>query len=729
MPCKIGLSGRLSFIAIFLSSVFLSCKAYAGFAKPSSNNQQSLPSVLKADDVEGDQINGLMNATGNVELRRDNSVVFADKMTYDKNSGWVRAIGNIKIKNIEIGNVVASDARIKDDFSTGVFSDTVMVMNDGSYLVSPQVDRETPEVTVLHSAIYSICPNPEIGADNALAGKKRDMISIKSKTTTIDRGQQNFKVNHGIVRLYNIPLLYTPYLKSAFPSKERQTGFLPPSYIRNKYGFGLQVPFYVNIAPEKDLTISTYMNPGQNIYIINNEFRHLTSYGEYKLIPEIANNNITYANDATTISRSTSEYRWNLQGKGLFDFTKNTGFDFVLNDVYDRNYLRDYHNNYVGYTMSKANLDYIYRRDYYSLQTIKFQELENASEEKSAPTILPMVDGHVESKPGIWKEKYALTSNITTITREDGLEYRRATATPEVNLPLNLNGNLLSFNAKVQSDFYSLENNFKGTTPTTTYNSAIINYRPEASINWSLPLIRRTKENSFMVEPMANIVISSFKKSPYALPDEDSNDSELTVSNLFVSDRIAGFDRNEAGSRTSYGAKTSYFNKYGEYGLILGQSYRMKNESQDVTIRGFNDNDKSNFVGLMYYRMPKHLYVSYAFQLNESNYQNEVNEVIASLDLERFIFSTNYLLMLQNSQNSLKKEQLSFSAKMKFTPRTSTSLMANKDMVTGRILNRSIAFNYDGCCTIFSFIMTQSNQSNLTKPSNSFSFSLSFKNL
>ncbi len=725
MLCK----SRLSFIAIFLSSVFASVSSYAGFVKPSSNNQESLPSVLKADDVEGDQIKGLMSATGHVELRRDNSVVFADQMTYDKNSGWVRAIGNIKIKNIEIGNVVASDAKIKDDFSTGVFSNSTMVMNDGSYLVSPQIDRESPEVTVLHSAIYSICPNPEISEDNSLAGKKRDMISIKSKTTTIDRGQQNFKVKHGVVRLYNIPVLYTPYLKSAFPSKERQTGFLPPSYIRNKYGFGVQVPFYVNIAPNKDLTISTYMNPGQGIYIVNNEFRHLTSYGEYKIIPEIANNNITYANDTTTISRSQSKYRWNLQGQGIFDFTKNTGFDFVLNDVYDRNYLRDYHNNYVGYTMSKANLDYIYRRDYYSLKTIKFQELENAADEKSAPTIFPMVDAHIESRPGAWKEKYILTSNTNIISREDGLQYRRATATPEVNLPVNVNGNLFNFNAKVQSDFYSLENNFKGTAPTTTYNSAIINYRPEASINWSLPLIKRFRENILMIEPMANIVVSSFKKSPYALPDEDSNDSELTVSNLFVSDRIAGFDRNEAGTRTSYGARTSLFNKYGEYGLTLGQSFRFQNESQDVTIRGFNDNDKSNFVGLMSYRAPKHLYLSYAFQLNESNYQNEVNEVIATLDYERFSFSANYLLLLRNSQNTDKKDQVSFSSKVKFTQRTSTTVTASKDMVTGRVLNRSVAFNYDGCCTIFSFIMTQSNQSNLTKPSNSFSFSLSFKNL
>ncbi|NBV05840.1 MAG: LPS-assembly protein LptD [Proteobacteria bacterium] len=718
---------RLLFISIFLSSA---TNSYAFTKiKSASKTQAPLPSVLKADAVNSDQINNLLDATGNVELRRENSTVYADQITYNKNTGWVKAIGHIKIKNIEIGNVVATDAKIKDDFSTGVFSNSVMVMSDGSYLTSPEIDRETPQVTVLQSSIYSICPNPEISADNSLAGKKRDLFSIKSQTTTIDRGEQNFKIKHGVIRLYNFPVFYTPYLKSSFPQKGRQSGFLAPSYVRNKFGFGVNIPYYFNIAPNKDLTVTTYANPGQNLFIVKNEFRHLTSYGEYKIIPEIANNNITYSNDATTISRSTSPYRWNLQGKGIFDFTRNTGLDFDINDVYDRNYLRDYHNNYVGYTQSKINVDYIHRRDYYAVKVVKFQELENPITEKAAPTIFPMIDSHIETGPMSWKEKYALTSNVSVLTREDGLQYRRATATPEINLPVNISGNLFNFNAKVQSDFYSLENNFKGTAATNKYDSTLVNYKPSASINWSLPLIKRSKTNNFMIEPMANIVTSSFKKNYTGVPSEDTGVPELTVSNLFLNDRISGYDRNESGTRTSYGARTSFFNQYGEYGLTLGQSFRIKDQTQDVSILGFNNNNKSNFVGLTSYKAKKYFNISYAFQLNESNYQNEVNEVIASLNLNRFTFSSNYLLLLRNSQNDLKKEQISFSSKFSFTPQFSTTVMANKDLVTGRILSRSLAFNREGCCTIFSFTATQSNQSNLTKPSTSYTFSISFKNL
>jgi LPS-assembly protein len=718
------------FAAIFCGSFFFNFSASAALQKPvGAQNKAALPSILKADNVNSDQINSILDATGNAELRRENSVVYADEVFYYKNSGWVKAIGNVKLRNIEVGNVMSSKATLKDDFSYGTFSDSILVMSDGSYLTSPQIERQSPEITVLQSSIYSICPSSEISQDNSLAGKQRDMISIKSQKTTIDRQQEKFKIKNGVVRLYNIPFLYIPYLSAPLPSKGRQSGFLHPSYTKTKFGIGFKTPYYWSIAPNKDLTITPFINPRQNLHVINNEFRHMTSYGRYEAAFEVANNNITYSQDKTIISRSDSKYRWNLSGKGIFDFTKNTGLDFNVNDVYDRNYLRDYHNNYLGYTLSKVNLDYIKGRSYQSVKFIKIQELEYPTLEKASPLIFPIFDSHVETKPLFFKEKLALTSNAAVISRNDGLEYRRATTTPEVNLPFNLKGNLFNINARVQTDIYSLENNFHTVVPTNNYNATQGSYKPEASINWSLPLFKKSKDHTIVIEPIANIVSSYYNTSPLKLPNEDSNNSELTVSNLFLSDRIAGYDRNETGTRTSYGAKTSLYNKYGEYGLTLGQSFKIKEKSQDVAIRGFNNNNKSNFIGLMSYKASKYFNISYAFQLSESNYHNEVNEVNTNIDMERVLFSSNYLFLRRNSQNISSKEQISFSSKVKVTKKFMLDLIMNKDLVSNRLINRTVAVTYDGCCTTFSFSVTENNPSNLIKPTQSYNVSLSFKNL
>jgi LPS-assembly protein len=709
--------------------------AQNSWALPSfkKNSQASLPAILKADTIDGDKLTNVITANGNVEVSTDGSVIYADQLTYSKNDKTIRAIGNVKIKDFEIGNVRAKEAEVKDDFSSGMFTDSKIVFNDGSYLSSPKIDRKTPLVTVLKNPIYSICPSPEISLNNELAGKKRDMASIKSSSTVIDRDKQVMRSKHGIFRFYNIPVFYTPFIQTPLPAKERQTGFLHPSYAKStSLGLGIRTPFYWNISPNKDLTINPFIGISSKQIILNNEFRHMTSYGEYRATLEIANNElISNTNTNTTVvKRSTKQYRGYVGGSGIFDFTTNSGLNFSGTTVFDRNYLRDYYFSYTNHTLSKINLDYIKGREYQAIKTIRIQELESVAGEKAAPWILPSIDSHIETKPFFFKEKFSLTSNATAITRQDGLQYRRTTFIPEANIPFNLRGNLFNINSKLQADFYSLDNNFQyGTARTNDFDHTQSNFKPEISFGWRLPLIKKSKSNTLMIEPMANFVVSSYRKNFNKLPNEDSNSSELTVSNLFVTDRISGFDRNEAGERASYGAKTSLFNKYGEFSLTAGQSYRKSNEAQDVVIRGFADNNKSNIVGQAMYKAMKYFSLSYSFQLNESNYRNDVNQVTAALTFDRFTFTTDYLLIRKSLQNVQEREQISATSMVKLTNRWKVTVSSSRDLVLDRTLSRGLTLYRDGCCTTFGFSVVETNPSSLVKPQKTFNLSLSFKNL
>ena len=720
---------KILFVTVFLSLATLR-NSYA-FSKTKSDEPTSLPSVLKADTVEGDKLNNSLIANGNVEVTRGNSVIYADQIIYDKSQATFRAIGNVEIRNIEIGNVTSTKADIKEDFSSGAFSNSVLVLNDGSYLTSPIIERKTPQITNLKSSIYSICPNPKISKDNELAGKKRDMLSIKSSNVTIDRGNEVFKIRGGVVRFYNVPFFYTPFLQAPLPSNKKKSGFLYPSYSKNtRLGVGFNIPYYFNIAPNKELTVTSSIYPSTNQVLIKNDFHHIASYGEYRAILEAANNEVPQATNIINSAQSKKDYRWHLKGDGVFDFTKNIGLDFSIDNASDAGYLRDYHNDFRSYALSKLNVDYIKKRDYYAIKTMRIQEFEEIStDSKSDPLILPQIDTHTEIKPFFYKEKLSLTSNTTVISRESGAQYRRATFIPEVNLPINHNGNLFNIGAKAQGDFYSLENNFKYSQPTNDFDSTQTNYKPEFSVNWRLPLVKRSESHTITIEPMANFVSSSYKKTFQKLPNEDSNNNELTISNLFTSDRISGFDRNEAGERISYGAKSSLFNSHGEYALTLGQSLRKSDSSQDVVIRGFNENNRSNIVGMVSYKAIKHLYLAYSFHLNESNYRNEINEVIANLDYSRFTFSTNYTFLRQNKQNLEEREQINSVATFKINEKFSTKAAISRNLITGRNLNRSLGLYYNGCCTVFGFSVTESNPTNLITPQRSFNISLSFKNL
>lgn len=719
-------------ILFFLVSAFFlfsfDCFSLPSF-KPSKTT--NIPTVLKADQVDGDSVNKTIRARGNVEVRKDTSVIYADEVIYHKNDKIIKAIGQVKVKNIEIGDMLSSDVSVKEDFSSGEFLDAKLFLHDGSYFLSKKVTKKNEDITILKKALYSFCPNPSIKPEKypEINGGD-DFAYIKTEETMIDNKNRVVKGKGGVFYLYNVPVFYLPYVKMPIPAKKRESGFLTPSYTKTtNFGVGVRVPYYFNIDENIDLTTTPQISFNGEQIIVQNKLRHNLKYGDYETNFEIANNEITSNDDRTITNRTNKELRWNLKTFGDFDFTTDYALDFNINAVSDKDYLRDYHFNYLPFSQSEIEFNHRKKRDYYAVKTVRLQELENASVKDGEVVALPIVDHHIESDPFFFKERLSLTSNLTTISREDGLQYRRLSSIPKVEVPFNLNGNLFKLAARVQGDFYWLEDNYKALAKDNDYKSTQNNFKPEASLKWSLPLIRKKKESTFLLEPMASIVSSSTRKNFRKVPNEDSNNAELTVNNLFINDRISGFDRNENGERFNYGVKTSLFNNYGEFGFTVGQAYRNNAGSQDVTIRGFADNDKSNIVGQFLYRNLHHFSLLYLFQLDQSDYQNDVNQVTASLNYDSFSVSSDYLLIRETIQNEQEREQLNLSTDFKFNNRWSGKVSFARDMVLGRTISRTFAISREGCCSNFTFSVVENNQSNLIEAQRSFNLSISFKNL
>ena len=727
------------FLALFLSFFF--CLIFDSFATPKPNNSDSkklsLPPVLKADRVFSDQKNNTIDAIGNVELTKDDNIILSDKMTYDRGNNIIKAYGNVRVINYQNGNVIAEYADVKDDLTSGHFDQAKIIFNDGSYLTSPQITKTSKTETVLDKSIFSICPNPEIADNNNLAGKESDTISIKTKKITIDRTKENVRLDGAIIRIYDVPVMYTPVLSVAFPSSKRTSGFLHPSYIKTtRLGIGIIVPYYFNLAPNKDLTTSAELYPSGSNIIVNNQFRHLLKQGQYEVNMEVANNNVkplTAVNTPSTTVQNTnsdSSVRWHLKSRGDFQLQKNYGLEFSLDRAGDKNYLRDYRNNYVDHTLTMVNLDYIKNRNYYSAKTVAVQEIGIDRDSSTSPTALPVLNAYVESKPGLFNQRYSLLANSTIISRQNGLQYRRISAIPEVKIPYNLKGNLFEAAASIQGDLYNIENNFNEPVQNNNnFNSVTSNYRPQASLNWSLPLVNRLKKSTIIVEPMINATASSYKNNFDKTPNEDSNNMELTQNNLFQNDRFYGFDRNESGKKASYGVKSSLFNSLGQFGLGLGQSLRSKYNAQDIGLKGFNENNKSNIVGELFYRAKKILYVNYIFNLNESNYDNEVNQVILALNFDRFLVNANYLLLKSTMNNLTPREQLNFGSTIKVTNNVNLEVSTTRDLVSNIEISRKIGFTYTGCCIIYGISISESNPANFAKPQQSYNFILAIKNL
>lgn len=135
-----------------------------------------------------------------------------------------------------------------------------------------QVTQPPSGITVLNNISYSTCP-PESRAWN-LTAKQLDLNQNTGRGYATD----------AVLYTHGIPVFYTPYFN--FPiDNRRQSGFLYPQFgFGSQSGFGLGIPYYWNIAPNMDDTITPFIHAKRGLQL-SNQFRYLTktSNGTFKI--------------------------------------------------------------------------------------------------------------------------------------------------------------------------------------------------------------------------------------------------------------------------------------------------------------------------------------------------------------------------------------------------------------------------------------------------------------
>ncbi len=135
--------------------------------------------------------------------------------------------------------------------------------------------RLTNKIVVLKQATYSTCP-PTTN-------------TWKVKASTIKLNKESGRGQAFNARLYakGAPVFYLPYFN--FPiTKDRKTGFLYPSFgITSQSGFNFVLPFYLNLAPNYDATITTNYYTKRGL-TFDQLFRYLTTTSSGELAYNIA---------------------------------------------------------------------------------------------------------------------------------------------------------------------------------------------------------------------------------------------------------------------------------------------------------------------------------------------------------------------------------------------------------------------------------------------------------
>ncbi len=245
-------------------------------------SSDAVPIFISAQRLEGTQDNQI-EASGEAELRHGEQAIFADYLLYVQDSQQLRADGAVRV---ELEDIVMTGQQLNLNLDTNIGD---MVQPQFQFAVNnarasaDSLHMQGKQHFTLHRATYTTCP---AGNDDWL---------LKMGELNLDRDRQVGVAHHARVEFMGLPILYTPWMD--FPlDNQRKSGFLSPTLgFTEKSGTEVTLPYYWNIAPNLDATI-TPRSMGKRGLMLNNELRYLAStYSGEAHLDVLPNDQITAA--------------------------------------------------------------------------------------------------------------------------------------------------------------------------------------------------------------------------------------------------------------------------------------------------------------------------------------------------------------------------------------------------------------------------------------------------
>ncbi|WP_309827411.1 LPS-assembly protein LptD [Paracidovorax wautersii] len=236
--------------------------------------QETLPDAVRPQlpvFVSGDHVTGQpdIKATieGDAELRRGDTVIKADRMDYTVADDLAKANGQVRINRA--GNTYAgSQLELRVDAFNGFFTDAnYRFLETSAHGEASRVDFIDRDRSVVYDATYTTCQRTDE------ASWQPDWI-LRARVIHLDREEDVGRAEGAVLEFKRVPILPFPGL--SFPlSDRRKSGLLPPTVgLDSVSGFEYSQPYYWNIAPNRDATITPTVMSKRGVNL-GTEFRYL----------------------------------------------------------------------------------------------------------------------------------------------------------------------------------------------------------------------------------------------------------------------------------------------------------------------------------------------------------------------------------------------------------------------------------------------------------------------
>ncbi|EOB6796334.1 LPS assembly protein LptD [Escherichia coli] len=568
-----------------------------------------LPVTINADHAKGDYPDDAV-FTGSVDIMQDNSRLQADEVQLHQKEApgqpepvrTVDALGNVHYDDNQVilkGPKGWANLNTKD---TNVWEgDYQMVGRQGRGKADLMKQRGENRYTILDNGSFTSC----------LPGS--DTWSVVGSEIIHDREEQVAEIWNARFKVGPVPIFYSPYLQLPVGDK-RRSGFLIPNakYTTTNY-FEFYLPYYWNIAPNMDATITPhYMHRRGNI-MWENEFRYLSQAGaglmELDYLPSDKVYEDEHPNDDS--SRRWLFY-WN--HSGVMDQVWRFNVDYTK--VSDPSYFNDFDNKYGsstdGYATQKFSVGYAVQNFDATLSHKQFQVFDDTSGNSYAAE--PQLDvNYYHNDLGPFDTRFYGQAVHFVNTNSNMPEATRVHLEPTINLPLSNTWSSINTEAKLMATHYQQTN-------LDWYNSNPQNNKLADSVNRVMPQFKVDGKMVFerdmemlapgytqTLEPRAQYLYVPYRDQS-DIYNYDSSLLQSDYSGLFRDRTYGGLDRIASANQVTTGITTRVYDDAAveRFNISVGQIYYFtESRTGDDNITWENDDKTGSLVwaGDTYWRI------------------------------------------------------------------------------------------------------------------------------
>jgi LPS-assembly protein len=661
--------------------------------------------LISATQMHADSENGIVTATGKVEIVRSDYILHADKVTYDQNSGVMTADGHVAILAPSGDVEFADHEQVTGDMKQAFAQNIGILFPDNSRMAGLTGQRFDERYTVIDRAMYTACNVCQKNPDTP------PLWQLRADSITHDNVEHEVYYHDATIDFDDVPVLYTPYIAAPDPTVKRRQGFLSPMPgISPNIGEYIRTPYYVDIAPEKDMTITPTFSTKDKVQL-DAQYRERFAEGKLQLEGSITQADLVNDNGINEGQQT----RGHVFGTFVYDIDNTWRAGTDVQYASDKSYLPRYYISSLDQTTTRAYVEGFKGRDYAALNSYAFQDLR-AGTDATEPFVLPSATISALGDPGqTLGGRWSFDGNSLITTRnntgqtlvQQGPDTRRLSLNGGWQRQLiSSTGLETTVSGLFRTDSYWANNIIANDGNGTVYNRALFTRQFEqGNAVMRYPMGRSGDGYQQLLEPIVAVTGAPDVRVIAKQPIEDSLDTEFDETNLFSPNRFTGSDLIEGGSRVTYGVRNALTADSGaRLDVFGGESYDFTANSEFQDLSGLNSHP-SDYVGRIDFEPAKWLNVNYGFRLAQDTFSPQRQDASASFGESVFRPTVRYIQAYQtdtttNLVGQVRQVTVGFSSKFsKYWTLSGTQLQAFDPSPGPR--NTSVSLAYVDECFAF----------------------------